>query len=400
MRAFLLRGAACAVVAVCSLSSEMRAQDSTASTRPWYDRLSFRGYAQFRYNRLFETNEKLKCLTCDRSIGENGGFFLRRARLAISAQVNDRISVSIQPDFSTEVGGKENSLVLRHYYADIYFDSAHTIKARVGQSEVPSGFEALQSSSRRLPLDRSDAMESATPGEQDLGVFVFWTPASAKKLFKDLATPSLKGTGDYGLVSVGVYNGEGGNRPEMNDTPHAIARIAYPFRVGAQYVEADAYAYAGTYTLLTGQRGTGVGGDIDFKDRRVGGAFVVYPQPVGVQLEWSAGPSPEYDAVTNSIVDKTVRGGYGLISYKLREHGARRVFAYARAQYFHGAFKTDPDARGSVVHEYEPGLEWNVEDGFEVTAAYAISDRLYRDSAAPDNRQKGRFVRLQAQFSF
>jgi hypothetical protein len=38
--------------------------------------------------------------------------------------------------------------------------------------------------------------------------------------------------------------------------------------------------------------------------------------------------------------------------------------AYARLQYFHGAFKTDTDARSSVVHEYEPGVEWGVIDGF------------------------------------
>ena len=400
MRASVFVGASCAVLALCSAPSVLRAQDSTASDRPWYDRLSFRGYAQFRYNRLFETNEKLKCPVCDRSIGENGGFFLRRARLAISARVNDRISVSIQPDFSSEVGGKENTVVLRHYYADIYFDSAQTIKARVGQSEVPTGFEALQSSSRRAPLDRSDAMESPAPGEQDLGVFLFWTPTALRRRFKDLATPRLKGTGDYGVVSLGIYNGQGGNRAEMNDTPHAIARIAYPFRVGAQFMEANVYAYAGTYTLATSQRAAGVGGADNFTDRRVGGALVVYPQPLGVQFEWSAGPGPEYDAVTNSIVDRTSRGGYGMLLYQLSEHGARRVVAYTRAQYFHGAFKTDPDARGSVIHEYEPGLEWNVEDGFELTVAYAISDRLYRDSAAPDNHQKGRFLRLQAQFSF
>jgi hypothetical protein len=52
------------------------------------------------------------------------------------------------------------------------------------------------------------------------------------------------------------------------------------------------------------------------------------------------------------------------------------------------------------MHEYEPGVEWNVEEGFELTAGYAISDRRYSDSAAPNNHQKGRFLRLQAQFSF
>jgi hypothetical protein len=400
MRVSVIARAVCAALTLAAVSRTSRAQDSTGADRPWYDRLSVRGYGQLRYNRLLETNEKLKCPTCDRSIGENGGFFLRRARLAISAQVNDRVSVSIQPDFASEVGGRENTLVLRHYYADIYLDSARTFRARVGQSEVPTGFEALQSSSRRAPLDRSDAIESAAPGEQDLGVFFFWTPAFAKRRFHDLATPRLKGTGDYGVVTLGVYNGQGGNRAEMNDTPHILARVSYPFRIGAQHAEANAYAFTGTYTIASSQRATGVGGDDDFTDRRIGGAIVLFPQPLGLQAEWSAGRGPEYDATTNAIVGRPVRGGYALMSYEWGGAGSHRVVAYARAQYFHGSFKTDPDARASVVHEYEPGVEWNVEDGFELTAGYAISDRLYSDSAAPNNHQTGRFLRLQAQFSF
>jgi Phosphate-selective porin O and P len=400
MRASLLLSAFRAFLLVCSVPAVGRAQDSTATDRPWYDRLSIRGYAQFRYNRLLETNNLLKCPTCDRSIGDNGGFFLRRARLAITGKVNDRISVSIQPDFASEVGGKENTLVLRHYYADIYLDSGKTFRARVGQSEVPTGFEGVQSSSRRAPFDRADAMESSAPGEQDLGVFFFWTPATAKRQFKDLATTQLKGTGDYGTVLLGVYNGQGGNRPEMNDTPHVIARFAYPFRVHDKHLEAGAYAYSGTYTIATAQRAAGVGGDDNFDDRRVGGSLTVFPEPLGVQAEWTVGRGPEYDASTNAIVDRPLGGGYAMVSYGWGAAGTRRVFAYTRAQYFHGAFKTDIDARSSVVHEYEPGVEWNVEDGFELTAAYAISDRLYRDRAAPDNHQKGRFLRLQAQFSF
>ena len=168
MRASVLFGASCAFVAVLTIPAVTRAQDSTATDRPWYDRLSIRGYAQFRYNRLLETNKLLKCPTCDRSIGDRGGFFLRRARLAITAQVNDRLSVSIQPDFASEVGGRENTLVLRHDYADIYLDSARAFRARVGQSEVPTGFEALQSSSRRLPLDRAEAVEDGV----DVGALV------------------------------------------------------------------------------------------------------------------------------------------------------------------------------------------------------------------------------------
>jgi len=400
MRVSGLVSALCAVVAVCSAPTVSYSQDSTASNRPWYDRLSIRGYAQLRYNRLLETNEQLKCPTCDRSIGDNGGFFLRRARIAISAQVSDRISVSIQPDFATEVGGKENTVVLRHYYADVYLDSAKTFRARVGQSEVPTGFEALQSSSRRATFDRADAMESSAPGEQDLGVFLFWTPSAAGQSFRDLASPELKGTGDYGVLALGLYNGQGGNRAEMNDAPHVIARVAYPFRIGSRRVEANAYGYTGTYTIAPSQRAPGVGGADDFIDQRVGASLVLFPQPLGFQAEWTTGRGPEYDASTNSITEQHLTGGYGLVSYEWQGPGARRVVAYTRAQYFQGAFKTDPDARSSVVHEYESGVEWNVQTGFELTAAYAISDRLYRDSAAPNNHQKGRFLRLQAQFSF
>ena len=399
MRALLAR-TACAILTLNTLATVAHAQDSTKAEKPWYDRLSIRGYAQFRYNRLLETNEKLKCSTCDRSIGENGGFFLRRARLIVTAKVSDRINVSIQPDFASDINGRENAVVLRHYYADIYLDNAKAFRARIGQSEVPTGFEAIQSSTRRAPFDRADAMESAAPGEQDLGVFLMWAPAGLKQRLRDLATSTLKGTGDYGIVSIGAYNGQGGNRAEANDSPHVIARVAYPFRVREQDVEIDAYAYTGTYTIATGQRAPGVGGEDDFDDRRVGGAFIIYPQPLGLQAEWSVGRGPEYDAATNSIVDRPVRGGYAMASYSFKAARQRHLIAYARAQYFHGSFKTDPDARSSVVHEYEPGLEWGVAEGLELTAAYTLSDRFYRDSASPDNHQTGRFLRLQAQVSF
>ena len=398
MRAFLAARVLGGLIAL--VPAALAAQDSTATPRAWYDRLTIRGYAQVRYNRLFETNEKLKCPTCDRSIGDNGGFILRRARLAITGEITDRITFAIQPDFASEVGGRENTLVLRHYYADIALDAAKTIRARIGQSEVPVGFEALQSSSRRGPLDRSDAMESAAPGEQDLGVFFFWTPRVARQRFRQLNTNRLKGAGEYGVVALGAYNGQGGNRAEANDAPHVVARVAYPFLVGKQFIEIDAHAFTGTYTITSAQRSAGVGGANDLRDKRAGASLIVYPQPVGLQAEWMVGRGPEYEAATNSIVSSPVRGGYALISYAFAGRGERGVTTYARAQYFKGAFKTDTDARSSVVHEYEPGVEWALGPGFKMTAAYAISHRRYRDSASRDNDQKGRFLRLQAQFSF
>jgi hypothetical protein len=398
MRAIAVR---CGFGALLVISATVPARGQDSTERRWYDRLTFRGYAQVRYNRLLETNDKLKCSTCDRSIGENGGILLRRARLAITGEISDRVSIAILPDFATELGGRENTLVLRHYYADIYLDGAKTFRARIGQSEVPVGFEALQSSSRRGPLDRADAIESSAPGEQDLGIFFYWTPPSARQRFRHLATNRYKGTGDYGVVALGVYNGQGGNRAEANDAPHLVARVTYPFVVaGTQYIELGANAYAGTYTVTDAQRTAGVGGPGDIDDRRGGASFVLYPQPIGLEAEWMVGRGPRYDATTNEILEGPQRGGYAMISYALAGRGQQRLTAYARAQYFTGAFKTDRDARSSVVREYEPGLEWVIEPALELTAAYAISDRHYRDGADPDNRQRGRFLRLQAQVNF
>ena len=66
--------------------TEPKKQEKKESPAPkkWYDKISLRGYAQIRYNRLLETNDKLKCEQCDRSWGENGGFFIRRGRLVFS----------------------------------------------------------------------------------------------------------------------------------------------------------------------------------------------------------------------------------------------------------------------------------------------------------------------------
>ena len=261
-----------------------------------------------------------------------------------------------------EVGGRENTLVLRHYYADIYLDSAKTFRARVGQSEVPTGFEALQSSSRRAPFDRADAMESSAPGEQDLGVFFFWTPADARRRIRDVASPELKGTGDYGVVAVGVYNGQGGNRAEMNDTPHVIARVAYPFRVGSRYLEANGYAYGARirsrhHSALPALAETTTSPTSALAHRWCYFRNRSAPRRNGRRDEVRSTMHRR-----NAITEQHLTGGYGLVSYEWQGPGERRVVAYARAQYFQGAFKTDPDARSSVVHEYEPGIEWNVSD--------------------------------------
>ena len=53
----------------------------------------------------------------------------------------------------------------------MYIDKEKVNRLRIGQSKIPYGWENLQSSQNRLPLDRDDAFNSAAKNERDLGVF-------------------------------------------------------------------------------------------------------------------------------------------------------------------------------------------------------------------------------------
>ncbi|MEZ5949741.1 MAG: porin [Planctomycetaceae bacterium] len=62
------------------------------------------------------------------------------------------------------------SAQIRDLYSDLYLDDDKVNRFRVGQSKVPHGWENLQSSQNRLPLDRDDGFNSAVKNERDLGV--------------------------------------------------------------------------------------------------------------------------------------------------------------------------------------------------------------------------------------
>ncbi|MBC7895463.1 MAG: porin [Cytophagaceae bacterium] len=370
-----------------------------AAPRQWYDRLSIRGYAQFRYNRLLETNKDLNCSQCDRSIGANGGFFMRRGRLIISGDVSNRVSVYIQPDYASDAAGLAHYLQLRDAYFDVHLDAKKEHRLRLGQSKVPFGFENLQSSSNRLPLDRNDALNSAVPNERDIGVFYYWATTAARRAFRTLTDSGLKGTGDYGVFGFGFMNGQTANRPEANNSAHTVARLSYPFRLpNGQFVELGVSGYKGRFVLPT--RTTGVRAAPEYNDERMALSFMWYAQPLGLEAEWNWGEGPEYVLSSRSTESRHLHGGFVQAMYRWRTHG-QVVQPFARAQYYTGGKKAEQDARHYEVHEYEAGLEWLPTSAFELTAMYTRSDRVIADGllTAP-NHQRGGFLRLQAQVNY
>ncbi|MGZ8377599.1 MAG: porin [Gemmatirosa sp.] len=382
------------------------ARDTTRATPParskaWYERLSLRGYTQVRYNRLLETNPDLTCAQCDKSIGRDNGFLIRRARLVLSGDVHPRVSVYIQPDLATEAGGTLHFAQLRDAYFDVFLDEAKTLRLRVGQSKIPFGFQNLQSSSNRLPLDRDDGLNSGLPNERDLGVIGYWSPPAARQRFKILSDSGLKGSGDYGVVGLGLYNGQTANRAEQNDGQHAVLRVSYPFRLpGGQFIEAGVQGYSGRFVIPSSQRTTGLSAPSEFDDRRVAASLIVYPQPIGFQAEWNVGRSPAFSRDgTPTIRDGRLTGGYAMVMARTRPAG-QVLIPFARGQYYDGGKKLETDARHHRVRELEVGAEWLPFPAIELTATYVAADRRTSDFAAPDAREKGRFLRLQAQFNY
>ena len=369
--------------------------------KAWYEILSIRGYAQIRYNRLLETNPDLKCDQCDRSLGENGGLFLRRARLIFSGNVHERVFIYIQPDIASSASSTSlNFFQIRDAYFDIAVDKDKEFRFRLGQSKIPYGFENMQSSSNRLTLDRNDALNSAIANERDLGVFFYYAPADIRKRFEELTSLGLKGSGDYGVVGFGVYNGQTANKPEANDNLHTVARVSYPFKLSSgQFIEPGIQAYTGRYTVTADQVSSGVKVDRSYQDKRVAASLTVYPQPLGFQAEYNIGKGPEYDAATKTIKVKDLQGGYAQAMYMMKL-GSHTVIPFLKLQYYDGGKKHERDAAGHLVYQTEIGAEWQLIKNFELTGVYSIEDRTVMNAANPSNNQHGSRLRLQAQFNF
>lgn len=387
-----------------NLMSQTSSPDSAKKEvkKHWYESFSVRGYVQVRYNRLLETNEKLKCEQCDRSWGENGGFAIRRGRIIISGNVANNIFFYVQPDFGSSTGTTQNIFQLRDAYIDVGFDKKNEFRIRVGQSKVPFGFENMQSSQNRLPLDRNDGLNSAVSNERDLGVFFYWAPKRTRDLFASFIRDNLKGSGDYGVFAFGAYNGQTANRAEQNDKLHIVARISYPFSIGSQIIEPGIQAYTGDYVLPAELRSSGIKAvkSFEFKDQRVAASFVLYPKPFGIQAEYNIGKGPEYNPLSDSIETRNLYGGYITASFKIKGKNEKMFFPFTRIQQYKGGKKHELDARRYNVKEIETGLEWQVNKYFEFTASYIISKRRFEDSKLKDNQQSGNLLRLQAQLNF
>lgn len=381
-----------------ALTTAVRAQED--NTPKWYDTFSLRGYIQARYN-AFQSNPNLGCEQCDKSWNGNSSFFIRRARLVFSGQIGKQVFFYFQPDFASSTSGGLNFGQIKDAYFDLGLDSKNEYRIRIGQTKIPYGFENMQSSSVRIPLDRADALNSAFTNERDLGVFFYWAPKEKRELLKNLVKDGLKGSGDFGIFAIGVFNGQTPNQLDQNNELHTVARVTWPFAIGNQIIEPGIQGYTGKFVVPENEISEDVKytADRNYLDQRVAATFVLYPKPFGIQAEFNVGKGPEFNKQTDSIEVQNLKGGYVTMSYLIKKND-QTFIPFLRAQYYDGGKKHELDARSYKVNDFEFGVEWQPVPQFELVGSYNFSKRRYEDFELPDNYQTGNLLRIQAQLNF
>jgi hypothetical protein len=114
----------------------------------------------------------------DGALDKSDDFDLRRVRLKAEAPVNDQgtqLVLQIELAELDDAGGGNVTLKdakIEHRLSDRW-------SARLGYAKMPFGFDVPYSSSKRLPLERSQAARRLFPGERDTGLYFTYVPPRA-----------------------------------------------------------------------------------------------------------------------------------------------------------------------------------------------------------------------------
>ena len=361
----------------------------------WYERIGLRGYTQFRYTDVLSSTGAPIDVPADRSVNENESFVIRRGRFVFSGDAAEHLALYAQFDFNGSTGAADFSLQMRDLYADIALDKAKAWRVRLGQSKVPFGWVNMQSSQNRGPFERPDALNSAVEGERDLGASLLWASPEARRRFRDLTGLGLKGSGDYGVVGVGAYSGQGLNRSDQNGDVHVFGRVQYPFKLASgQYFELGVQGYHGRF--VSPLQPVNVGGALVTPmqradgelDERVAGTFIWYPQPIGLEVEWTAGRGPALSQDLRSIEHHRLQGGYAQINFR-KQNAFGTWFPFTRWNYFDGARKFARNAPRTKVNELDFGLEFARWAEVDVTTVYSHTFTRTRTGSFPYDRSTG-----------
>jgi hypothetical protein len=377
--------------------------------KTWYETLKIDGYTQVRQTEQMNDAAKLiGGLPADRSVDNAQSIVIRRARFKITGDIG-RVSLYTQFDLAASVdsGTSRNfGMQTRDIYADIALDEDREHRVRVGVSKVPYGWVNLQSSQNRLAIERPEALNSAVEGERDQGVYYMWADKEQRALFKKHNAEGFKGSGDYGVFTAGFFGGTGLNKADNNGEVHSLLRFSYPWvSASGQMYEAGVGAYAGRFKVTP----TAVGGvtptadarqlSDGFKDRRTFATFVMFPQPWGIEAEWTSGQGPQLNDAGTRIEEQDLNGGYVLVNYRYQYGEGSELLPFVRWNYYDGARKFGTNAHKMVVNDLDIGFEWQWRPEVELSMMYSLTGER-TNAAGTAIIKDARRLAIQLQFNY
>ena len=392
-----------------SPSTMSAAELDTLLADKWYERLKMKGYLQVRADSVLHEDGGQLHIQNDPFASDQSSIGIRRGRLAFSGDVTNHLYLYFQADYFASVNatnGSQNVLQARDYYADISLDPAREHRVRMGLSKVPYGFATMQSSQNRLALERPEAISTAVEGERDFGAYYMWAPYEIRERFKNLVKMGLRGSGDYGLIAIGAFSGQGINRPDTNGQPHWLARATYPFEFdNGQFLEIGVQGYAGKFNTTTaaipgvGTPTNGNGNNRGFTDARVGISAILYPQPFGIETEWNWGKGPVLSNDMRTINSASLSGGYVQANYRHVFASQKELIPFVRWQTYNGGRKFATNAPRDKVDEVGFGFRFIPYPELELTAMFMHGVRT-NTNVAPYRNVNYDYLGLQAQVNF
>ncbi|HEY6965220.1 MAG TPA: porin [Erythrobacter sp.] len=396
-------------------AGELAAAPAPAKPKPkaWYEKLRLRGYTQMRFSQIVSGDAEAPAgISRLRAIGDGdirpgSNFSFRRIRMVLQGDLNDHVSLYFQPDFAAAVSNqsvgerREGSVSLRDMYADVFPFEDKSFRIRLGQSKIPYGWENMQSSSNRLALDRTDAINSAAPGERDIGVVAYYTPHHVQAIWDRLSKDGQKLFGNYGAFGLGVFNGQGTNRTEVNDNAMIVGLATWPFELDGLGLDGQVFEIGGSFVRNKYRPEIRTGGvsPISYKDDRVAVHAILYPQPFGVQAEWNWGTGPEFVPSRGRIEERPLDGGYVQLMGKIDDSPLGPFYPFARWQYYRGGFKGAINSPRLETEELELGFEFQLDPALEITTTYGFAKRKEADERR-FGQAEGQILRIQAQWNY
>lgn len=402
-------------LAAAAAAAPAAAHGADKKKKAWYEKIMLRGYTQLRMNEIISGPKsapsgvsRLRSVQ-DAGINENGNFSIRRARLIVQGDLSDRVSLYMQGDLASAVSNqsgterRENFFQMRDAYADVFLDKAKTLRLRFGQSKVPFGWENMQSSSNRIPLDRTDAINAPVPGERDLGAVAYYTPVKIQKIWDALTADGQKLFGNYGAFGVGVFNGQGTNRTERSGGLMTVAMMSIPLKLdglgGIFEGQVAEFGGAAMRNQFRPEVRSGGVSTLAYRDDHVAVHGMIYPKPFGIQAEWTWGKGPQWDPALGEIVSKRATGGYVMGMVRAAHTPVGQIIPFVRWQHYRGGWKAAINAPRLETDETEMGVEWLPLKELEVTVSYANVKRNEADERRA-GRAQGDIVRAQVQWNY